>query len=129
MKFAITPMSVGEILSRGVSLLFGRLGVFLAIEFFVVTPTLVLELALPDLAVGVGALLFILPMIILGPIGSAAMLHVIAQEYMGQPVSLSEAIKFGMGRFLPLLGTSILAGLGIGFGMMCCVPGIYLWII
>jgi hypothetical protein len=130
MKFTITPMSIGEILSRGVSLFFTRFGVFLAIEVIMVSPTLVLQLALPELAMGVGAILFILPMIVLGPIGSAAMLRVIAQEYLGRPVSLGDAFKFALGRFLPLLGTSILAGIGIGFGMVaCCVPGIYLAII
>jgi hypothetical protein len=130
MKFTITPMSIGEILSRGVSLFFTRLGVFLAIEVIMVSPTLVLQLALPELAMGVGAVLFILPMIILGPIGSAAMLHVIAQEYLGRPVSLGDAFRFALGRFLPLLGTSILASLGIMAGMLaCCIPGIYLAII
>lgn len=130
MKFTITPMSIGEILSRGVSLFFTRFGVFLAIEVIMVSPTLVLQLALPELAMGIGALLFILPMLILGPIGSAAMLHVIAQEYLGRPVSLGDAFKFALGRFLPLLGTSILASLGIMAGMLaCCIPGIYLAII
>ena len=58
------------------------------------------------------------------------MLRVITQEYLGQPVSLGEAFQFALGRFLPLLGTSILAGLGIILGLfLCCIPGIYLAIV
>jgi hypothetical protein len=123
-------MGVGEILGRACSLFWGRLGVFLAIEVLIVAPTLVLELALPEVAIGPFAGLFVLPMLILGPIGSAATLHVIAQEYLGQPVSLGEAFKFALGRFLPLLGTSLLGGLGIAVGLVaCCIPGIYLAVI
>ncbi len=48
MKFTIAPMTLGEILARAVSLLFGRLGLFLAIEIIIVTPTLILQLILPE---------------------------------------------------------------------------------
>lgn len=131
MKFTITPMSIGEILGRAASLLFSRLGLFLAIELIVVSPALILQLALPDLAISPGAnVLFILPMVVLGPIGSAAMLHVIAQEYLGQPVSLGDAFRFALGRFLPLLGTSIIATIGVAAGLFaCCIPGIYLAVV
>jgi hypothetical protein len=126
MKFTIEPMNLGDILSRAFRVLFSRLGVFIAIELIMVAPTLTLQLLLPDVAVGGGAVFLILPMIILGPIGSAAMLHVITQEYLGEPVSLGGAFQFAIGRFLPLLGTSILVGLGLILGFMaCCIPGIY----
>ena len=130
MKFTIEPMSLGDILSRATSLFFSRIMLFMAIEVIVAGPTLILQLALPEVAMGSGALLFILPMIVLGPLGAAAMVHVIAQEYMGQPVSLSGAFKFALGRLLPLIGTSILANLQIGLGMIfCLIPGIYLAVI
>ena len=96
MRFTIEPMSMGEILSRAISLLIARLGVFLAIEAIAVTPTLILQLALPDVATGQAASLLVLPMIILGPIGSAAMLYVITREYLGETVSLSEAFSFSL---------------------------------
>jgi hypothetical protein len=44
MRFTITEMSLGDILSRGMSLLLSRFPVFMAIEFLVVIPTLVLQL-------------------------------------------------------------------------------------
>jgi hypothetical protein len=130
MKFTIEPMSMGEIFSRAFNLFFSRIGIFLAIEAIVIAPSLIFQLALPTMALRSGAFLLLIPMIILGPIGSAAILHVITQEYLGQPVSMAGAFRFALSRFLPLLGTSILAGLGIMIGMMaCCIPGIYLLII
>jgi hypothetical protein len=127
MKFTIAPMTIGEILSRGVSIFFTRIWLFLAVQVLVSSPSLVLQLAMPELAMGPGVILFVLPNIILFPIGSAAMLHVIAQEYLGRPVSLGDAFKFALGRFLPLLGTNLLGGFGIMLGMLlCCVPGFYL---
>jgi hypothetical protein len=52
------------------------------------------------------------------------------QEYLDGQVSLSEAFEFAIGRFLPLLGTSLLVGICVMFGMaLCCVPGIYMAVI
>jgi hypothetical protein len=63
--------------------------------------------------------------LILQPIGSAALLHVIAQEFIDQPSSIGAAFAFALRRFGSLLGTSILAGLTIAVGfVLCCVPGI-----
>jgi hypothetical protein len=130
MRFTIEPMSMGEIFSRAISLFFSRFGIFMAIEAIVIAPGLIFQLSMPTTALRSGAFLLLLPMILLGPIGSAAMLRVITQEYLGQRVSLGDAFSFAFSRFLPLLGTSILAGLGIVLGTMaCCIPGIYLGII
>jgi hypothetical protein len=131
MKFEIAPMNVGEILVRAFSLFTARFKLFLAIEMMGVLPTLVIQLVLPEFSLNTGgSLVALMPMLILGPIGAAAMLHIIAQEYLGQPVSLAEALQFALGKFLPLLGTSLLAGFGIFAGMMaCCIPGIYLYVI
>jgi hypothetical protein len=131
MKFPIGAMSVGDILDRGLKLLFSRLAIFFAIELIVLSPILVLKLALPDLAVNpFGGLLVVLPLFLLAPIGTAAMLRVIMQEYIGERVSLGEAFRFAFSRFLPLLGTTILSSLIITAGMFaCCVPGIYFAIV
>jgi hypothetical protein len=130
MNFTIEPMGIGEILPRGVRLLFSRLGAFLAIQIIVAAPTLILKLVLPEVSTGGFTLLLVLPTFILGPIGSAAMLHVIAQQYIGQPASLGSAFKFALGRFLPLVGTDIVAGFGVLLGVLAClIPGIYLAVI
>lgn len=126
MKYTIEPMGLGDILSRGISLMVSRFGVFFAIEMIVAAPGLALQLLAPDVGAGLGMLLTA----ILGVIGSAAILHVIACEYLDQPVSLGGAFKFALDRFLPLLGTSILAGLGIVLGfLLCVIPGVYFAIV
>lgn len=126
MKFTITEMSAGEIVGRGISLFFARLPVLFAIEMIVLSPILIFELALPEIAISESGQLFvILPQLLLGPIGTAATLRVITQEYLGQPVGLGEALRFALGRFLPLLATTIVMGFGIGVGLMLCIiPGI-----
>src|SRR5262249_43854125 len=123
------PMSMSEIFQRANTLLFVRAGAFMAIEAVVISPSLLLEIALPLASVKSATFVPMLPMILLGPFGAAAMLHVITQEYLDQTVSIGDAFRFALNRFLPLFGTNLLAGLGIVFGLMCCVPGIYLWVI
>lgn len=126
MRFTITAMSVTDLLARGFSLLFARLPLFLAIEVIVVGPTLILQLALPGLGARIAGLLNVL----LLPIGTAATLHVIAQEYMGQPVSLGEALRFSLTRFFSLLITMILLIIFVVVGFSLCVlPGVYMVVI
>jgi hypothetical protein len=68
--------------------------------------------------------------IVLSPLASAAMLRVIVQEFLDGEVSLGEALQFALGRFLPLLGTSILMGILVWLGfLLCCIPGIYLAVV
>jgi hypothetical protein len=131
MKYSIGQMSNGEILSRGFSLLFSRLGTFYGIMLIVQLPVLALELALPDFMVsGFGGLAFLLPGFILQMIGTGALIRVVMQEYLDRPVTFGEAFQFALSRFGPLLGTSLLSGLFIALGLLACfAPAIYLSII
>src|SRR5207249_3639364 len=61
--------------------------------------------------------------LILTPIGTAAILHVIGQEFIDQRVGLGEALSFALGRFGSLLGTSILYGLLSVVGVLVCCVG------
>ena len=128
MRFRITEMSFGEILSRAIQIFFARLPALFFIQMIVLSPTLVMQLMMPEVAISrFGHTFAALPMIVLGPIGTAATLRIVMQEYLDQPIGIGEAFLFGLGRFLPLLGTSILMGLGIMLGLfLCCIPGIYL---
>jgi len=133
MDLKIGEMTLGDILDRGMRLLFKRLPAFYAIELVAVAPSLLLELGAPFLppeaAVG-GSLLVAILGIILSLIASAAVLRIIVQEYLDSKVSVGEALQFALGRFLPLFGTSIVAGVLIFLGMLLCfVPGIYLAIV
>lgn len=132
-------MSVGDILDRGLKLLLARLPTFYLINLLVFVPQILVQLGLPGLQqaqispsgglatglAGGGMILVLLLTLILQPIGTAASLHVIAQEFIGQRASLGDAFHFAFHRFGRLLGASLLAGLLIGLGsLLCLVPGI-----
>lgn len=59
------------------------------------------------------------------PLTNAAVIHAVAQKYLGNPVTAGEAIQRGVGKIVPLVWTSILMGLAIMGGLfLCLVPGI-----
>ncbi|HXD89304.1 MAG TPA: hypothetical protein VN641_22620 [Urbifossiella sp.] len=141
MRFPIGEMTVGDILDRGIKLLFARLPVYYAINILVLSPYILFQIAIPFivqgdpgnpatlpaiLALSLGALVVL---VILQPIGMAAVLYIIMEEYAGRHVSIGQALAFGCSRFPTLLGASILFGLMFIIGwILCCIPGIYLGI-
>jgi hypothetical protein len=142
MKFQIGAMSVGDILDRGLKLLLARLPAFYLINLIVLTPIIAYQLALPLLLMGEenqigkvflvgflgGFVVLLILALILQPIGTAAILHIISQEFIDRHVGIGPAFRFALSRFGSLLGASILAGLIIGVGMLCClVPGFIFW--
>jgi hypothetical protein len=143
MKFQIGAMTVGDILDRSMRLLMARLPTFYVINLIVLAPMIALQLALPLLtgqATGgvvtpeaamfalLGVLAAFLLLLILQPIGTAAILHIIAQEFVDRSVTLGQAFAFALSRFGAVLGTSILFGLIWILGLMLClVPGFIFW--
>jgi hypothetical protein len=142
MKFDIGAMSVGDILDRGLKILFARLPTFFAIYLIILTPSLLLQLFLgavqaelfgpptPELLIvlGLGSLVVLVLAFILGPIGTAAILHIIGQEFVNERVGVGQSLRFALGRFGRLLGTALLAGLIIMLGSCLIVPGILFWV-
>jgi hypothetical protein len=133
MKFQLGAMSVGDILDRGLKILFSRLGTFFAIDLILLLPLLAVELALPWIVEGnpnpyvvlasIPVVLFL--MIVLGAVAGGAVIQVIAKAYVDEPVSAGSAISFAFSRAGALIGTSILVGLIIMIGLfLCIVPGI-----
>lgn len=138
MKFQIGAMSVGDILDRGLKLFLARLPALYLINLIVLSPVIGYQLLLPLLlmegengagaaaAVGIlgGALLILFLTLVLQPIGSAAILHIISQEFVDRHVGIGSAFGFALPRFGSLLGASILVGFITGFGFLfCLVPG------
>jgi hypothetical protein len=68
---SIGELSLGDIMSRGINLLFKRLPYFFIIQFVVLLPTLLMQLVSPFAPVGIQLLIF-LSILVLAPIGSAA---------------------------------------------------------
>jgi hypothetical protein len=137
-------MTVGDILDRGLKLLFARLPVFYAVNLLVQSPLILVQIALPlvlfagqndlDLEVMLAFLvvLFVAAFMgaILQPIATAAILHIVMEEYAGRRPSIGAALSFALSRFFPLLGVSILYGLIVVVGfLLCCVPGFYFWVV
>ncbi|HLJ95995.1 MAG TPA: hypothetical protein VKU02_22665 [Gemmataceae bacterium] len=138
MKIQIGAMSVGDILDRGLKLLRARLPTYYAVDLLVLCPILLVELAIPLLQGGqpqslpavqlqqlAGGLAALLLTTILQPIATAAILHIIAQEFIDQRAEMGEALRFALHRFGRVLFASLLAGLLIMFGSLCCIaPGL-----
>ena len=59
----------------------------------------------------------------------AAMTLIIADTYLGQPLSVSSGFRRALAHLGPLMGAGVLAGVGIALGFLCLiVPGILLMI-
>jgi hypothetical protein len=65
--------------------------------------------------------------IVLSSLAQGALIHGMANRFLGNDVSASDSIRAGLGNVWRIIGTSLLAGIGIGLGMLfCLIPGIYL---
>src|SRR5438105_4956234 len=122
MRFPLGAMSVGDILDRGVKLLLARLFSFYVINLIFLLPSLIFILVTPLvvaqevqesflLADAAGGLLVLALNLVLAPLGSAAILYVIAQEYVDQRAALATALAFPFKRFFSLVSVSFLNGL------------------
>jgi hypothetical protein len=144
MGFNIGAMTVGDILDRGLKIFLARLPTFYTIYLIMLGPLLLYQLAMPAFIFGsasgdagpemalvfaggsLGALLLFL---ILVPLGQAASLYVIGQEFIDKRVGIGEAFRFAFKRFLSLLGVSILFGLVLFAGLiLCVVPYFFFWL-
>jgi hypothetical protein len=135
MKFPIGAMNVGDVLDRGIKLLLARLPAFYLINLIVLSPLLIVMVFVfptmlssdsPEQAAfaalgsfGVSGLLTLL----LQPIGTAAILYIITQEYVDRRVTIGQALSFALSRFGALLLTSILRGLIVFLGLFLCLVG------
>jgi len=156
MKFEIGAMSIGDMLDRGLKLLWARFGAFYAITFIMLLPILIFELLIPDLVIpdiplqprdpndqeqvlkylqemliimGQTLLLAILQLILV-LLATAVTLHVTVGEYIDRRVGVGEAFGHLLRRFGALLGSSILAWLVVALSFLLCIlPGIVLAVV
>ncbi len=153
MKFEIGAMSVGDMLDRGLKLLWARFGTFYAIIFIMLLPILIFhlvfpELVIPDLpalprdlndekqvqkyleamsAISSEQLPLSLLELVLSLLATAVALHVTVGEYVDRKVGLGEAFGHLLGRFGALVGSWLLAWVILFVSMvLCVVPGAFL---
>jgi hypothetical protein len=141
MKFPLGAMTAGDILDRGLKLLLARLPAFYLINLIVLMPLILIQIILP-IAIGEhdldqNALIATVGLVYLGlfialllqPIATAAMLHIVMEEYAGRRPTVKQAFAFAFNRFFSLLGAIILVGLLELVGCCCfIIPGVYFWI-
>jgi hypothetical protein len=153
MKFEIGAMSVGDMLDRGLKLLWARFGTFYMITLIVLIPVLIIrlltpELLFPDIPQPKGpmteeqaaqllqtmmiwfgqALALTLLEVVLTLLATGATLHVTAGEYVDRHVGMREAFGHVFRRLGPLLGSSILAWLVIGLGFFLCFVPMFIFL-
>ncbi len=131
---------VGDVLSRAWRLFVGNILFFAAVPLvsyvivFVVTVIFTLLTAFVGWASNMGVAIFIaavlgiLLFVGLYMIGEAVVLLGAFQRLRGHPLRVGEALQRAFARFLPLIGLSILCGLGVMLGMvLLIVPGVILF--
>ncbi|MFT3883677.1 MAG: hypothetical protein QM703_29015 [Gemmatales bacterium] len=128
MKMKLGSMTFGEILDRGIKMLFSRLPTFFAMGFLLMLPLLVIQLLEPQLRSAAGmaaALITLIVSIVFSFVYSGAVVDVIAKDYLGKPVTVGSAIGYAFKRFGDLFVTALLAGIIIGLGfLLLVIPGI-----
>lgn len=139
MRFPLGEMTVGDILDRGLKLLFARLPAFYLIDLLVMSPLIAYQIVVPiaihsaalpaqqemsyTAGSAVGAMLLA---ILLSPLVTGAVLYITMQEFVGRRATAGQALGFALGRLVSLVLTSLLVGLIVALGSMACLaPGIY----
>lgn len=151
MAYEIREMKLGEVLDQGLAVLKDNFGLMLGIMGYVYIPfqlisTLVQISVLPEflinpnpnlnappnidmdalyVVIAVVASFGIVAGLVIIPLTNAAVIFAVAQRYLGHEVTAGEAIRKGLSKVLPLLGTSILVFLAVlGGTLLCIIPGI-----
>jgi hypothetical protein len=142
MRFPLGEMTVGDVLDRGIKVLFARLPVFYAINLLVLSPLIAVQVIWPLVlgndnpldpaamfaTAGFGLVAVFLALVF-QPIATAAILYIVMEEYAGRRPGMGAALGFALSRFPTLLGASIIVGLIVGVGfILCCAPGIYFYV-
>jgi hypothetical protein len=135
---------IGDVFSRAWSVFTGNLVIFVGITLVAYVTTFVVTALLFGVSYATtgqvspeafGATFFISSVIVffvvicVNILSEATILFGAFQYLRGQPVRIGEALAAAVGRLLPLIGLSILAGLAVGIGMLLLiVPGVILFV-
>jgi len=133
--YEIRAMSIGEIVDTSFRVLRNHFVPLVGISAIVNVPVAMGQAlvqaeaeagaaaSLPTLAVGLGFVSFAL----VSPIVSAAVTAMIGEVYLGREAKIGQSFRVAIEILLPLIGTSLLAGLGVMFGtLLFIIPGIWL---
>ena len=112
---------VGSAISATISTLIGNLASFVGLALLVGVPSLLLTLG------DAHELIISLVDLVLGQVVTITLIYGTVQSLRGNKVGIGECLSQGFGRLPAAIGVAILAGLGIGLGMvLLIVPGLFL---
>ncbi|MCH9647467.1 MAG: hypothetical protein K0U98_04460 [Deltaproteobacteria bacterium] len=130
-------MTFGTLLRRSFEVTFRQPGVFFPIALMVNIPLILITIFSGTEVAGdaasleaIGGPLLVVSMatwLLLQPLQTGAMAYGVFKQMSGESATLSECLGAASQRLIPLLGTTLLAGLVTILGMlMCIIPGILL---
>ena len=112
---------VGSAIGTAASTLFGHFVPFVGTALVASVPSLIFTFAVPNSPVQS------IVDLIVGQIVTVTLIYGTVQALRGRTVSIGECMSQGLKRLGAAIGVAILAGLGIGFGMLLLlVPGFFL---
>jgi hypothetical protein len=128
---AVGELSVGQVFARAWEILTANFAQFVAVMAIVAVPNLLLEAQGPSTGGPGWMFAIVLPLsVVLNFVGQAVILYIAFQYLRGQSASLGDSVQKGLTRFFPILGLSILMGLGFLVGaVLLVVPAIILLVV
>ena len=134
-RFAESQFRVGGVLNRTSSVLSRNFLTFFVVTIVAYVPLLLIPGAagaVPDPgSISVGLIfLGVFLMLVLSLVSQAVVLYGAFQDMRGRPVNLTESLKVGLRRFLPILGLAIVMGLALMLAtLLLVIPGLILFTI
>ncbi len=113
--------TVGSVISTAFGTVFGNFVSFVGLALLIGLPSLLMTLA------GVTEIVKTIVDLVLGQVVTITLIYGTVQSLRGNKVGIGEALSQGISRLPAAIGVAILAGLGIGLGMiLLIIPGLFL---
>ena len=132
-RLAEGDFRIGRVLNRTSSVLSRNFVIFFVVTTIANLPgALVLKIAADPASAGSSRgtiLLGSFLTMVLSAVSQAVVVYGAFQDMRGRPASVTDSLKIGLYRFLPVIGLAILMSLGTAFGaLLLIIPGVILFV-